>query len=99
LYALENNVDRLKEDHARARQIKDVLVNANYVNEVKPVETNILIFSLKDNVEPAKFIDALDKQGIKAINFGGQLIRFVLHLDITQAMTDKVCEVLAELSL
>ncbi len=99
LYALENNVERLKEDHARARQIKDVLLKAHYVNEVKPVETNILIFSLNDNVEPAKFIDALDQQGIKAINFGGQLVRFVLHLDITQAMTDKVCEVLSELSI
>ncbi len=98
LYALENHVDRLKEDHANARKVKAVLEGKSYVQAIRPGETNIVIFELTSNVNPMEFVEDLDKNGIKSINFGGQLIRFVFHLDVSSEMTDKVCEVLDAMS-
>ena len=48
LYALENNIERLQEDHDAAKKIAKVLGNQSYVEEVYPCETNILIFKLTD---------------------------------------------------
>ena len=44
LYALENNVERLAEDHQRAQELAKTLSEQAYVKEVEPVETNIIIF-------------------------------------------------------
>src|SRR5204862_467459 len=50
LYALENNIARLKEDHVRAKKLTDVLQKQSYVESILPVYTNIVIFNLKKEV-------------------------------------------------
>ena len=47
IYALNNNVDRLKEDHLKALEIEKLLSKQPYIKKVEEVETNILIFQLK----------------------------------------------------
>ncbi|WP_045687713.1 threonine aldolase family protein [Hymenobacter sp. AT01-02] len=85
LYALENNVDRLADDHRRARQLGSTLAAQPYVAEVLPVETNLVIFRLQDTLPAEQFLSHLEQQGIKASSFGPQMIRFVTHLDVDDA--------------
>ncbi|GAA4296852.1 GntG family PLP-dependent aldolase [Nibribacter koreensis] len=94
LYALQNNLDRLQEDHARAKQIAQELALSSYVAEVIPVETNIVIFRLADEVDMDQYLEYLKENGVLATSFGPQLIRFVTHLDISEDMMQTLFEVL-----
>lgn len=96
IYALDHQVERLKEDNERARTIGGVLEKLPYVSEVRPVQTNILIFDVKPPYTAASFLEKLVDKGIKASPFGPQTLRFVTHLDFTDEMMDKVIEVLKE---
>lgn len=93
-YALDNHVARLKEDHENARTMAAALGELDYVTNVRPVETNILIFDLKAPHTPAAFLEYLVHNGVVASAFGPQTIRFVTHLDVTAAMVAQVIEVL-----
>ncbi|GGG48171.1 threonine aldolase family protein [Hymenobacter glacieicola] len=90
LYALQNNVERLSDDHRRARQLGTTLAAQSYVAEVLPVETNLVIFRLQEATPAEQFLARLDQQGIRATSFGPQMIRFVTHLDIDDAMISRV---------
>jgi len=90
LYALENNISRLKEDHQRAKSIAEVLKKQSYIEEVIPVETNILVFKLNNALVDKDFIRILKAKNIYCSSFGPQIIRMVTHLDITDEMLDFV---------
>lgn len=92
LYALHHHIDRLQEDHARAALLAHALQKADYVEEVMPVETNIVICRLAAKVSPKDFLGYLAERGILATDFGPQLIRFVTHLDLT----DDAIEILTQ---
>ncbi len=97
IYALDNHVDRLKEDHARAKIIADTLSKAGYVENVLPVDTNIVIFNLNEKISSEQFVKALFEKGIKAVGFGKQAIRFVTHLDFTDDMLEETVKTLREI--
>jgi len=83
IYALDHHIDRIAIDHARAKEIGEVLKTKSYVKELLPVETNIIIFKLNDNVPSALFIEHLKSNGIIANTMGKQTMRLVTHLDLT----------------
>jgi len=83
IFAIENNIKRLSEDHKRAKTIENDLLTLSYIVLVYPVETNIVIFKLHDNVDMISFLNHLSSDGIKAVSMGKQMIRFVTHLDIS----------------
>ncbi|GEO04580.1 threonine aldolase [Adhaeribacter aerolatus] len=97
IYALDHHVNRLAQDHARARLLRDTLQHCPYVEHVLPVETNIVIFKLKPSASTQTFLAKLKEQGILALDFGPHQIRFVTHLDFTEAMTERTCQVLREI--
>ncbi|RAI84684.1 threonine aldolase family protein [Algoriphagus yeomjeoni] len=80
IYALDHHVSRLKEDHARARTLGEMLLKLSFVSEVFPVATNIVIARL-ERVTPEEFMKKLSDQQIKSVKFGPDLVRFVTHLD------------------
>ncbi|MDA0315520.1 MAG: GntG family PLP-dependent aldolase [Bacteroidetes bacterium] len=80
IYALDHQVDRLKEDHHRARRLREFLLKASHVKEVLPVATNIVIARL-DRLSPEAYLQELNSKGIKGVKFGKDLVRFVTHLD------------------
>lgn len=94
LYALQNNVNRLAEDHANARMIEATLKKCNFVKSILPVETNIIIFELVEGIQANSFVEKMKEQSILCTGFGGQSIRMVTHLDFTSQMCQQVCEVL-----
>jgi threonine aldolase len=96
IYALDNHVARLKEDHARAKKLGECLQQQSYVKSVMPVDTNIIIFELK-GISPEHFLSKLANHHIKALAFGPSQIRMVTHLDFDDQMLDKTIEVLRKI--
>jgi threonine aldolase len=82
LYALDHHVERLGHDHRKATALGTELGRRPYVAAVLPVETNIVIFQLRDSVNPERFLEHLAGRDIKALAIGKQTIRFVFHLDV-----------------
>jgi len=94
LYALDHHRTRLAEDHAKAKAIGKVLQNMDYVTEVQPIETNIVIFELAKHVEPDGFIKNLSSKNILISNMGGGKLRMVTHLDYTDKMHENLIKTL-----
>lgn len=98
-YAIENNIERLKEDNTRAKQIGVLLSSRPFVRAVEPVKTNIVIFHLNENLSADPVLETLKSKGIQASAFGPKTIRFVFHLDISQEQFDKLEEILNNLTI
>lgn len=96
IFALDHSVPLLVEDHRRARIIADTLENLSFVDQVLPVETNIVIFSLRGTT-PQILLSKLSEQGIQAIPFGRNEIRMVTHLDFDDLMLEKATAVLKKM--
>ena len=94
IYALDHNVNRLTEDHKRAKEIETMLAQLPYVESVLPVDTNIVIFNLIPSLSFEVFDEKLRQNGIKMVAFGKQTVRFVTHLDFTDDMLVKLESVL-----
>lgn len=90
VYALENNIGRLEQDHQHAKQIEAALSNKDFVGEILPVETNILIFELKGRFTAKSFVSELAKSGILTIAVSATQVRMVTHLDVTEEMTKQL---------
>jgi len=90
LYALEHHVDRLAEDHLRARRLADGISELPGV-EIDPatVETNIVVAEVDD---PAGLCAALEREGVLAGSLGPRIVRFVTHLDVDDAGIDGALE-------
>ena len=98
LYALKNNRDRLKEDHRRAREIGQMLLERSFIKHVAPVETNIVIFEVDtEAASDTELVNALNKCGIRLIGMGEGKLRLVTHLDYTETMHDYVLQTLKEI--
>ena len=97
IYALDNNIDRLKEDNRRAKYLGELLRKRSFVDNVFPVDTNIVIFQLTEKFSEKTFLSKLRDHDIHALPTGPQSIRFVTHLDFTENMLMKTEEVLLRL--
>lgn len=86
IYALDNHVHRLTEDHERATMLGHMLEAQSFVESVMPVETNIVIARLREGLTPAAALQKLKDHGILAVPFGSRDVRFVTHLDFTDEM-------------
>ena len=82
LFALENNIRRLSEDHQRAQILATFLVNCSWVSKVWPVETNIVVVEVSANYTTGEILEKIKNNGVLGIEFGENLLRFVTHLDI-----------------
>jgi threonine aldolase len=92
IYALENNIQRLAEDHVHAKQIAEAIIQKDFVKLFLPVETNIIIFELKDSIAAPAFVAKLEENGILGYAITPHRIRLVVHLDITKEMVEKTIE-------
>ncbi len=87
LYALENNIERLEEDHAKAKAIGDLLSDLSFVRKVEPIATNIIIFEVaEEEISGEEFMNRLKENDIHIISMGQGKLRMVTHLDYTDAM-------------
>jgi threonine aldolase len=91
-YALDNHIDRLVDDHKRAKQLGVALENSPLVKKVEPIETNIVIFNVADGVDENEFVNKLAEKYILLISMGEGKLRMVTHLDFTDAMLEKTID-------
>jgi threonine aldolase len=95
LYALDHHLDRLSEDHKKAKELGEVLIKMSAVKKVEPIETNIIIFELNDTVDESKFLNILKDKNIHIIGMGSNKLRMVTHLDYTNEMHEKTLDILS----
>ncbi|MEI8201517.1 MAG: GntG family PLP-dependent aldolase [Bacteroidota bacterium] len=81
IYALDNHIERLKDDHHRAKTIGNLLSRKEFVKNIYPIETNIVIVELADSNKAKDFVANFAKSNIFCVSFGKNLVRFVTHLD------------------
>jgi len=94
IYALDHHVERLRDDHRRARIVADALQNCAFVEEILPVDTNILIFKLKKEYTTDGIMKKLASHNIFVSSISAQAIRIVTHLDFTDDMLTEVVKTL-----
>ena len=97
IYALDNHVDRLAEDHAHARLLAEALSKTSYVADIMPVDTNIVIFKVAAGHNAASVISSLNEQGILCSATGADTIRFVTHLNISPEMIGNAVHTISNL--
>jgi threonine aldolase len=81
IYALDHNINRLKEDHLRAKELSTIFATLPEVINILPVDTNIVIFEIEHQFLATDFVAKLNNHGIKTSPFGKHQIRLVTHLD------------------
>ncbi|GAB5417952.1 MAG: GntG family PLP-dependent aldolase [Crocinitomicaceae bacterium] len=97
LYALKNNIERLKDDHKHARMLGDTMEACRWIKEVVPVDTNIVVGVLERPEDLNNVLSKLEDNGILAMDFGPGMIRMVTHLDISAEDIDKTMQVLKQI--
>lgn len=96
IYALDHHVERLADDHLKAKEIGRVLESASYVTKVEPIETNIIIFYVDENIGSDHFIQKMKSKNILLTPMGEGRIRIVTHLDYTNEMHEILLKELKE---
>lgn len=94
IYALDNNVKRLADDHNKAKELGDVLASCAFVKSVESIETNIVIFYINEGISEDDFIAKMKTNNVLLISMGGGKLRMVTHLDYTSEMHQSCMQVL-----
>ncbi len=102
LYALRNNVQRLKDDHDNAKRLANGLCGMTKIDiDMDSIQTNIVVFNIaKSGMQPSQFNQELIKRGVRMSSYRGNVMRAVTHLDVTTSDIDTainaVHDILAE---
>lgn len=94
IYALDNHIERLADDHQRALEIGLLLKSQSYVKKVEQTETNIVIFYLDDKLKEDKFLSDMSEMEVKLSSMGDGKLRMVTHLDYTGEMHEHLLNIL-----
>ena len=97
MYALKNNIERLKQDHEHAKQIGDTLNKSSIARSVLPIETNIIIFETNNNTTANAIVEKLKEKEILCYAIAPDRVRFVIHLDISEQMINNTIEIIKNL--
>jgi threonine aldolase len=96
IYALDNHIERLVEDHKKAKEIGAALLSKSFIKKVEPIETNIVIFEIDESFMTSDtFVNKLKEKDILIIGMGQGKLRMVTHLDYTDEMHDVLLKQLA----
>jgi threonine aldolase len=100
IFALDNNMTRLVEDHANARLIADRLAKSHRIAiDLATVQTNILVFGLAPDAPDAMTLVAKARErGVLLNAFGPRTLRAVTHLDVSRDECMRAADVLVELA-
>ena len=97
IYALDNNITRLSEDHQHAKLLAAALEQKDFVGNIYPVETNIVIFEVLGKYKAAALVQKLQEHNIAVLSLTPTRIRMVTHLDVSKEMIDTIIEVIGQL--
>ncbi|MGB3008183.1 MAG: GntG family PLP-dependent aldolase [Chitinophagaceae bacterium] len=97
IYALQHNIERLAEDHLNTFKIAETIKNKDFVKLLLPVETNIIIFELKDGLTAPELVEKLKQYDILGYAISSNRVRLVVHLDINNSMVEKTIKTITQL--
>jgi threonine aldolase len=96
MYALDHHLPQLHQDHDLAKQWGDVVLDHPEFDGLDPVESNIVIATLRKGIPSDASVNQLAQLGILCMSFGPTKIRWVMHRDIEKAAFDSAAERLRE---
>lgn len=99
IYALNNHIERLTEDHKKAAILSDILSTLDWVDYVYECQTNIVLFKVKEPLRAIPVVRQLEEAGLLGIDFDKMTIRFVTHLDFTESMLDQAVTILKSIKV
>jgi len=98
IYALEHHIKRLEIDHIHAKKVAEALLKKEFTGKMLPVETNIIIFEVKDETLTAvSLTEEFKKYDILVHPISPTQIRMVFHLDITEEMVKETINTIDQL--
>ena len=97
IYALTHHAQRLQQAHHHAQLLATALEGKHYVKQIQPVETNILIFDVPLGTNAKELVAKFKEQDVWVMDISPMQIRMVLHLDISEAMVQRVIEVIEKI--
>jgi threonine aldolase len=98
LIALEEMPKRLHEDHANARLLAEAIAECEAAEmDLEDVQTNIVIFRLRDGGDATAFVGALRENGVLSSTVGPHAVRLVTHYDVSRDDCVRASEVLKQL--
>jgi len=97
LVAFETMIDRLPEDHARARTLAERLAAIPGVTiDLETVQTNIIVFTIPSTLDKAATIAAFKERGLLVSDYGTRGLRLVTHYQIDDAAVARALEILTD---
>ena len=94
-YALDYQLDRLADDHQKAKEIGILLKSLSFIKNVEPIDTNIIIFEIDpDKMHSENFIEKLKEKNVHIIGMGQGKLRMVTHLDYTKEQHESLLTIL-----
>jgi threonine aldolase len=97
IYALDHNIERLADDHARARRIAEALAPLGVIDPAT-VRTNLVLLDLREHrLDAAGLAEAAREQGVWTSAMGAQALRLITHMDVDDDGVDRAIEVLTAL--
>ncbi|HEY4965000.1 MAG TPA: GntG family PLP-dependent aldolase [Puia sp.] len=97
IYAMDHHIERLAIDHLHAKRIETALQKHPSVQMVLPVETNLVIFEMRERTDLQHFISQLKEKEILLLPISENRLRMVTHLDITSEMVDAVVDAIPQI--
>jgi threonine aldolase len=98
LYALEHNLPRVAEDHARARRFAECVDGLDGFRVIAP-DTNIIMIDMeRDDPAPGDVVSFLEERGVWLLATGPRRLRAVTHLDVDDAGIERACAAFEELA-
>ena len=95
LFALEHNLERIPEDHKRAKMLANALAKSGLFDiEPDEIETNIVVINIPAPLKSDSFIDKLKSNGLLVVPFGAGRIRAVAHLNVGDDEISRAAEIL-----
>lgn len=98
IYGIDHHWHRMQQDHDKAKSLGEVLSKVPGVRYLAPVDTNIVIFELDCEARENQFMQHMQKNKIQLISMGSGKLRFVTHLDYTDAQHDYVLKCIKQFS-
>lgn len=98
LYALDNNIDRLAEDHEKARRFAEIIAGSPAVEiELDTVQTNIVVFKIRSGEKAQRIAEKLKEQGVLISAISLQELRAVTHLDVSRKDVERAARLLEKM--
>ncbi len=97
IFALDHNIERLAVDHFHAKKIASALLKKGFTGEMMPVETNIIIFEVKERFTAQSLAQTLKDHDVMVSVISPTQIRIVLHLDVSEEMVNKTVDIIDKL--